>query len=223
MKKYRLLVALPALLVILGCGFIPQPEPVILEQPPSTCAVTNPETAPDTKPEPTPITELPGTQPRPTLPRKLPDPIAKKLVVGQPVPELEAVDLDGKKFKLSDCKGKVVVVQFWASWCPHCREIYPFLKSYPKKMKGKPVVFLGVNADADQATAKKVIKDNGFTFPNVFDGRGGSLLRDWGVYGIPMSFTIDTKGVLRYQNLAEKSQEQVVDALLKEQKPKGKK
>jgi len=71
----------------------------------------------------------------------------KAVGVGKPAPDVEGTDLDGKKVKLSSYKGKVVVLDIWATWCGPCKAMIPHERELVKKLEGKPFVFLSVSAD----------------------------------------------------------------------------
>src|ERR1700722_4662612 len=75
--------------------------------------------------------------------------------VGQLAPEIDGEDLDGKNFKLSEYKGKVVLLDFWGMWCPPCRAFLPHGKQIVQQYKGRPFVALGVNTDDDLELPKK--------------------------------------------------------------------
>ena len=79
-----------------------------------------------------------------------------KLSIGRVIPELEGEDMDGRKLKLSDYRGKVVAVVFWATWCGPCMGMVPHERELVKRLEGKPFVLLGVNGDDDREVAKTV-------------------------------------------------------------------
>ncbi len=87
------------------------------------------------------------------------------LVPGKPAPEIDGVDFDGKRLKLSDYRGKVVVLAFWGSWCGPCMNEVPRERELVERLKGKPFALLGVNCDEDRMTALKVIESRGFDGP----------------------------------------------------------
>ena len=76
------------------------------------------------------------------------------LAVGKPAPEIDGVDLDGKPMKLSDYRGKVVVVVFWGSWCGPCMAEVPHERELVERLKGKPFALLGVDCEEDQQVAR---------------------------------------------------------------------
>jgi RNA polymerase sigma factor (sigma-70 family) len=124
-------------------------------------------------------------------------------ILDRPAPEIEGKDLNGTTVKLSDYRGKVVVVVFWASWCAPCMAMLPEENALVRKLAGKPVVFLGVNGDATAAAAKKVIDNHSITWPTVHDGltSEGKIAERYKVagHGIPAIFVIDRQGVLRHK------------------------
>src|SRR5881397_2162529 len=75
--------------------------------------------------------------------------------VGQPAPEIEGEDIDGNRMKLSDFRGKVVVLDFWGFWCSYCVRWIPHEKAMVERLKGRPFVLLGVNSDRNRVEAQK--------------------------------------------------------------------
>jgi thiol-disulfide isomerase/thioredoxin len=114
--------------------------------------------------------------------------------VGRPAPEIEGEDLDGKTFKLSDYKGKVVLLDFWAMWCPPCRNFLPHGKQMVEEYQGRPFAALGVNNDDDLAAPRssKVLAMRCWA-----DGRGGPITRRWGIEAFPTLYVIDHEGIVR--------------------------
>jgi thiol-disulfide isomerase/thioredoxin len=118
------------------------------------------------------------------------------LSVGSKAPEVVSQDIDGKKVKLSDLKGKVVVLDIWATWCPPCRGMIPHTKTLVEKMKDKPFVFVSVSADAEKATLVNFLKSTSMPWTHWWTGNGG-IVADWEVQAFPTIYVIDHNGVIR--------------------------
>ncbi|MFZ2323483.1 MAG: TlpA disulfide reductase family protein [Ignavibacteriaceae bacterium] len=113
---------------------------------------------------------------------------------GDKAPNFALKSVDGKTVKLSDYKGKIVIIDFWATWCPPCRRGIPDLISIQKEFK-KDVVVIGVSLDAEK-TIKDVpgfIKDYGINYPIVY-GDDKITIDYGGIRSIPTSFVVDKKG-----------------------------
>ena len=127
----------------------------------------------------------------------------KALVVGVRVgniaPEIKSEDADGRKMELSQYKGKVVLLSFWASWCGPCKELLPYEKQLARQFEDKPFVLLGVNSDIDKAAFVKVQQQFGMTWPSFWDGLG-SINREWDIEFLPMLILIDEKGIIRFSS-----------------------
>ncbi|HMC67040.1 MAG TPA: TlpA disulfide reductase family protein [Gemmataceae bacterium] len=116
---------------------------------------------------------------------------------GDTAPDIEGVDIDGKPLKLSDYRGKVVLLDFWADWCPHCAKMYPHQRDWVQKNANKPFALLGVNTDPSKETLRGLVQRREVTWKNWWDGRGTPITSRWGVDGFPTTFVIDHKGVIR--------------------------
>jgi peroxiredoxin len=117
--------------------------------------------------------------------------------VGSPAPEFRLSDLDGNVWRLSDLRGSVVVVNFWATWCPPCREEMPSLQQlFQKTLDAPDVVILTVLFNDDPKNAYEYVKRNGYGFPVLRDP-DGSVAAAYGLTGVPETFFIDRSGVLR--------------------------
>lgn len=98
-------------------------------------------------------------------------------------------------FRLSDYRGKVVVVNFWASWCPPCREEAPLLEQSWRKYQNDDVIFIGIDIWDTEQDAKAYIAEFGITYPNLIDKRG-SIAVEYGVTGIPETYFITPDGMI---------------------------
>jgi thiol-disulfide isomerase/thioredoxin len=115
---------------------------------------------------------------------------------GKPAPALSAKLLDGKSFSTEAAKGEVVIVNFWATWCPPCRQEMPAFESYYQKHKNQGLRIIAVSIDepADVAKVRDVMRD--FTFDAALEGE--TQHKGYGrIWRLPLTFVIDRKGVLR--------------------------
>ena len=141
----------------------------------------------------------------------------EKLAIGKVAREIIGKDVHGKEMKLSDYRGKIVVLDFWGDWRGPCRAMYPHGRSLVARMKDKPFTILGVNSDSAKRY-KTAIKENEITWPSFWDGgkTGGPIATDWSVRGWPTIYILDTEGVIRYKNTRGKAMDEAVDALMEE-------
>lgn len=122
----------------------------------------------------------------------------RDLVVGSPAPEIEGKDIDGRPMKLSDYRGKVVALVFWATWCGPCMAEVPHERELIRRMEGKPFVLLGVNSDEGRERLKHQVKEKDIPWRSFVDGGpDGPISTRWNVKGWPTVFVIDAGGVIR--------------------------
>ncbi len=114
-------------------------------------------------------------------------------------PPISGEDIAGKKMRLSDFKGKVVLLDFWGHAFPPCRAMYAYERGLVKRLAGKPFVLLGVNGDPDRAALRRVVKEEKITWRSFWDGDVyGPAATRWDVDVRPSLFLIDHKGIIRY-------------------------
>ena len=115
----------------------------------------------------------------------------------QPV-DLKFTSLDGKEIDLAKLRGKVVLLDFWATWCGPCMAKLPEIQAIDKKYAGKDFQLIGISLDEDKAALEKTVKAKDMTWPEYFDGKGwqSDVGTKFGVEAIPASFLVDKKGLL---------------------------
>jgi peroxiredoxin len=135
---------------------------------------------------------------------------------GMPAPEIRLPDTSGMAVSLQAMKGKVVLVDFWASWCRPCRENNPALVDLYQKFNGKDFEILGVSIDKSKADWLRAIRNDGLTWPQVLDPGGwdAQSTANYGVEAIPASFLIDKQGVIRGVDLHGRELESMIRKLL---------
>lgn len=115
---------------------------------------------------------------------------------GNPAPDFTLKDLSGNPVQLSSLKGKVVLVNFWATWCPPCREEIPSMVKLNQAMQGKNFRMLAISIDeGGKGAVEEFFKRNGATLPALLD-TDGQVARRYGTTGVPETFVVDTKGVI---------------------------
>ena len=121
-------------------------------------------------------------------------------------PPFAITTLDGQRLSLDDLQGKVVLLDFWATWCGPCREALPHMRSIAKNFQGQPLVVLSVSLDGDEQKWKDFIEKNEMTWLHYRDGGfTGPISRMFGVEAIPHTFTIDADGVLQDEHIGDAS------------------
>ncbi|KEO84370.1 redoxin domain-containing protein [Tumebacillus flagellatus] len=119
------------------------------------------------------------------------------LEVGQAAPDFQLETLDGKTVKLSDYRGKVVLLNFWASWCEPCRQEMPDIEKAYETYKDQGLVVLGANLQENNVSIQGFTDTMGLTFPILMDKDGKLAVQTYKVKPIPTSFYIDKDGILR--------------------------
>ena len=120
----------------------------------------------------------------------------RPLQEGRPAPDFTFPDLDARKVSLSDFRGKVVLVNIWATWCPPCRDEMPSMQKLYERFKGEHFEILAVSIDADGREAvAPFIKQMNLTFPVLLDPKE-KIRSLYGITGVPESFIVDGEGIL---------------------------
>jgi thiol-disulfide isomerase/thioredoxin len=116
---------------------------------------------------------------------------------GGPTPGLELRELDGPGHRLADYRGKVVLVNFWATWCVPCRDEMPSIQRLKEKLAGRPFEVLAVNLDEPEARVRKFLTQMKVDFTVLLDP-GKKAARAWEARILPASFVIGPDGRIRY-------------------------
>lgn len=120
----------------------------------------------------------------------------QSVVAGDVAPDFMLEDVAGNKVSLSSLRGKIVLVNFWATWCPPCREEMPSMEKLNAVMAGEDFVMLAINAEADGRTVvPEFLAKTPYTFPILYDDKG-VVQKLYGVYKFPESFIIGKDGVV---------------------------
>ena len=120
---------------------------------------------------------------------------------GKSVPSFTLQQLGGASLSLSDLKGKPVVINFWATWCPPCREEMPLLDTYAARLQGR-AIFIAINDDEDLQVVSPYVHQAGLKFPILLDP-GGKINALFYVQSYPNTFFIDSDGILRAQHIGQ--------------------
>jgi peroxiredoxin len=130
--------------------------------------------------------------------------------------EFSAMDLEGTQINLSEYRGKVVLLDFWATWCPGCVIQMPHLKSLYDKYHGDGFEIIGISADTDLQVLKEYVRRAGIQWPQILDpARKETRIAElYRAYLLPTTYLIDRDGVIRAVNLSGKELDSAVKALL---------
>lgn len=145
------------------------------------------------------------------------------LLVGRAAPDAASKTLDDKKATLADYKGKVVLLDVWATWCGPCRRMIPHERALAQKLKDKPFAIISVSADKDKKTLQDFLKKEDMPWVHWWDnGPEGELLKTYRVGAFPTLYLIDHEGIIRQRWLFgfgesgdEKKLDDTIDELLK--------
>ncbi|MCX5717935.1 MAG: TlpA disulfide reductase family protein [Nitrospirae bacterium] len=124
---------------------------------------------------------------------------AGPLSIGNIAPDFISKDVNGNTVRLSDYKGKVVLIEFWATWCGPCRELTPVLNKIYENYKDKGFVVLALTPEESTNTVKSYIKENNVTYPVLITDM--KTTRRYGVISIPASFLISRDGRVTEKHL----------------------
>lgn len=141
----------------------------------------------------------------------------QRLQVGMVAPDIEGKDLDEIPFKLSDYRGKVVMLDFWGHWCPPCRAMYGHEQQITRKLADKPFVLLGVNSDSDLQDARDAVSGESLSWRHFWNGPQGTrgpISTQWNVEDWPTVYLIDHEGVIRYKTVLGEDIDRGIEQLM---------
>lgn len=142
--------------------------------------------------------------------------IQRSLAQGTKFPPFEVKSLEGKPLKLEDYKNKVVLIDFWATWCGPCIAELPNVKDAYEKHHGKGFEIIGISLDQSEEKLKEFIKSKEMPWPQYFDGKGwqNALAVKYGVNSIPATYLLDREGKIIGQGLRGEQLEKAVASAL---------
>ncbi len=137
-----------------------------------------------------------------------------------PAPRFLSMTPGGEKIGIDDFKGKLVVLNFWATWCPPCRLEMPSMERLYQEFKGEGLEVVAINFMEREKPITSFLKENGFTFPVLLDKKG-EIARSYGVHGLPVTFLIARNGNLLAKSMGYKDWykpdiRQLISTLLKD-------
>jgi serine/threonine protein kinase/peroxiredoxin len=150
--------------------------------------------------------------------------------IGKVAPQIVGEDLNGKPFRLSNHRGNVVVIDFWADWSPFCRQMYAWKSALSKRLAGRPFILVGISCDDASASAKKALQHRQVSCPCLWDGQRvvvpgrytpGPIASAYQVDSLPTLFIIDQQGIIRSRQVGMDvaKLDNLINQLLEEIKP----
>ncbi len=190
--------------------------PVVLIISPVPTA-TKPQPSPRPVTATAPPTPVPSPSPRPATATKPPSPTKPAapvgLEIGYTAPDFALQDLNGRTVRLSEHRGRPVVINFWATWCGPCRAEMPDLQAAYEANQGRGLVILAVDLREDAGTVRAFMQSNGLTFPALLDQ--GQVQQQYGIRAVPTSYFLDRAGVIRDKQVGSMSRSRIDAGLAK--------
>lgn len=135
---------------------------------------------------------------------------------GHPAPAFAGVGVNGEETSLASLRGRVVLLDFWASWCVPCLVEIPVMKEIATRFAEKGLVVLGINADLDEGSFLEAFDLYELPYPQIYDGKEGAIAALYRIFGIPMTYLIDQDGTIRGKGLRGEDLVQALEELFKE-------
>ncbi len=121
---------------------------------------------------------------------------------GEDAPDFELEHLNGSRVRLSDLRGQVVAIRFWADWCRFCKKEMHELEPEYQRLAPQGLRLLAINVEQKRARVANTIKQIGISYDTLLD-TDGAVSRDYGVIALPVTFLLDRKGVVRAKIIGE--------------------
>jgi thiol-disulfide isomerase/thioredoxin len=139
-----------------------------------------------------------------------------KITIGKSAPELISHDVNGTTVRLSDLKGKVVVLDVWTTWCGPCKEMIPHEREMVDRLKDKPFALVSVCCDEEKKALTDFLAKEPMPWTHWWNGQVGGMMSAWNITYFPTIYILDTKGVIRFKDLHGEELEKAVKRLLEE-------
>jgi peroxiredoxin len=120
---------------------------------------------------------------------------------GAVAPDFTADTVDGQSFRLKDLRGKIVILDFWATWCVPCLSMIPDERELVKKMRDKPVALVGISADSDVGKLRRFVSSHEMGWTHVVDGPEGPIQQRYEVGSLPTIYVLDARGTIRFAGM----------------------
>jgi peroxiredoxin len=138
------------------------------------------------------------------------------LTVGKKAPDFECELVDGRKAKLSDFRGNVVVLDIWATWCAPCKAMIPHERKLVARMKGKPFKLVSLSVDDEKETLTKFLEAEKMPWTHLWNGASGGFVELYQIQFYPTIYVLDAEGTIRFKHVRSEKMDHAVETLLGE-------